>query len=76
LTPAGREKLRQTALANRPWEKSTGPRSAEGKAKVALNGKKNQKGSLSVRELRAELAGTVALCADMASLRRHVLGEN
>ena len=35
LTPEGRERLRQLALKHQPWQFSTGPRSAAGKAKVA-----------------------------------------
>src|SRR5437016_5180968 len=44
LTPAGREKLRRLALEHRPWRFSTGPRTPEGKAKVAANGRKSQRG--------------------------------
>ena len=33
----GRERQRRAALRDRPWEKSTGPRSAEGKDKVSQN---------------------------------------
>src|SRR5580700_5922802 len=54
FTPEGLEKLRQTALQNKPWLKSTGPRTPEGKAKVALNAKVLQKGPRSVREARAD----------------------
>ena len=31
LTPDSRERLRQAAFANRPWQHATGPRTAEGK---------------------------------------------
>lgn len=37
LTPEGRERLRQAARRNRPWEHSTGPRTPEGKARCSLN---------------------------------------
>jgi hypothetical protein len=70
LTPEGRERLRQAALANRPWRFSTGPRTPEGRAKVALNGKAAQQGPLSVRELRAELAKLRALATDMREARQ------
>jgi len=56
LTETGREKLRAAALKYQPWRHSTGPRTVAGKAQAALNGKKRQKGSMSVREVRAELA--------------------
>jgi hypothetical protein len=69
LTPEGREKLRKAALQNRPWRFSTGPRTAAGKAKVALNGKKRQLGPRSVREVRADLAGLRALLRDMQASR-------
>ena len=37
LTDEGRRRLRESALARRPWEHSTGPRTAEGKARMAEN---------------------------------------
>ena len=52
LSPEGREKLRQAAVANRPWEHSTGPRTPEGKARSAANGKVRQKGPFSTREIQ------------------------
>src|SRR5262249_34904384 len=70
LTPEGRERLRQAALANRPWEHATGPRTPEGKARAAANGKARQKGERSVREVRALLGGLRALLAGMAAARR------
>ena len=36
-TPEGLERLRQSAFTNRPWERSTGPRSATGKMRSSLN---------------------------------------
>src|SRR5262245_47228862 len=65
LTPEGRERLRQAALGNMPWLRSTGPKTAAGKAKVALNGKKRQIGPRSVRETRADLAELRALLRQM-----------
>ena len=56
LSDEGRERLRDAALAKRPWEHSTGPRSVEGKAQAVVNGKVRQKGRRSVRELRQDLA--------------------
>jgi hypothetical protein len=63
LSPEGRERLRQAALANRPWASSTGPRTPQGKARSARNGKLLQKGELSDREIRAELAEAAAILA-------------
>lgn len=74
LTPEGRERLRQAALRNQPWRQSTGPRSAEGKAKVALNGKKRSKGGPSVRDLRALMADLVTLATDMRE-SQHLVRE-
>jgi hypothetical protein len=64
-TPAGLERLRGCARRDRPWEHSTGPRTAAGKAKAAANGRARQKGLKSVREIRAEVAGLRDLLADM-----------
>lgn len=69
LTPEGRERLRQSALKNQPWRFSTGPRSAAGKAKVALNGRKRQKGLVSVRQLRAQVADLRKLAEEMRATR-------
>ncbi len=76
LSPEGRERLRQAALANRPWEKSTGPTTPAGKAVVADNGRARQKGPMSVRQQRAATAQVSALLAGMASLRRAAVQSN
>jgi hypothetical protein len=72
LTPQGRERLRQCALAGRPWEHATGPRTPQGKARSARNGKARQRGGHSVREVRALLGGLGGLLHDMAAGRRLV----
>jgi hypothetical protein len=74
LTPEGREKLRQAALRNQPWRHSSGPRTAEGKAKAAKNGTARQVGPVSVRQLRAELAGLRDLARRMSECRQHAAG--
>ena len=61
LSDEGRQKLREAAIVNRPWRFATGPRTPEGKARAAANGKKWQKGEQSVQELRAEVADIQAL---------------
>jgi hypothetical protein len=73
LTPEGRERLRRAAQANKPWQHATGPRTAEGKAKAAANGKQRQFGLLSVRELKADLRKLRAVLKDMAEVRRSVV---
>jgi hypothetical protein len=55
FTAAGLKRLRRAMLKNKPWEHSTGPRTKAGKAKVAANGKKRQRGLVSVRKLKADL---------------------
>jgi hypothetical protein len=69
ITPAGREKLRQTALRNRPWMLSTGPKTAHGRAAVARNGKARQQGATSVREARREARAVRDLIRDLREAR-------
>ena len=76
LTAAGREKLRQTALANKPWLRSTGPRTREGKTKSAANGKLRQKGPISVRSLRKELADVTELIEQMSRIQNLVINND
>jgi hypothetical protein len=70
LTAEGRERLRQSALALRPWLSSTGPRTIAGKARAAAAGRLRRVGELSERQLQAMLAGLGRLATDMAALRR------
>lgn len=70
LTEDGRRRLRENALRHKPWTHSTGPRTAAGKVKAALNGKKRQLGPLSVREIRAELSDLKALTEVMRNARK------
>jgi len=74
LTPGGLERLRAAALAGKPWLHSTGPKSPEGKARSAANGKFNQKNAKSVRERRAERAGFLGLAREMAAVRNGLAG--
>ena len=69
LTPEGRERLRQAAIAKKPWIYSTGPRTQAGKAQSVINGKCRQLGIFSVRELRRELAKYQKLTQEMAGTR-------
>jgi hypothetical protein len=72
LTSGGRQKLREAAHRNRPWDHSTGPRTLAGKTQAARNGKKRQVGPRSVREVRAEIAGVAALIRQMCRGRERV----
>jgi hypothetical protein len=70
LTPAGRERLRQTALRFRPWRFSTGPKTAAGKLAAARNGKKSQRHAVSVSEQRALRKDVERMLAAMAGCRQ------
>jgi hypothetical protein len=72
LTPEGRQRLREAALRNRPWDHATGPRTPAGKAQAAKNGKKRQVGPRSIREIRAELTGEADLIRQMHQGRGRV----
>lgn len=56
LTPDGRARLRAAALRTRPWESSTGPKTANGKARSRLNGWKHGLRSAAAREAESEIA--------------------
>jgi hypothetical protein len=68
-TEEARERVRQAILKHQPWLRSTGPRTREGKARSAANGKVRQKGPRSVREVRAHLAQLSGLIASMEEVR-------
>ncbi len=68
-TDEARNRVRQAILERQPWLKSTGPRTPEGKARVAKNGKLTQKGPRSVREVRVLVADINALIDEMQQSR-------
>lgn len=74
LSDAGRERLREAARKHKPWLHSTGPRTREGKAIAAANGRYNQSGPISIRSLRAELASLRGFTRSMQATRRSILG--
>ena len=61
LSLESRHRIRDAIIKNKPWNRSTGPRTAAGKAKVARNGKLRQKGPRSVREIRADICAIMWL---------------
>jgi hypothetical protein len=65
FTEDGLDRLQQSALANRPWTSSTGPRTAKGKTRSTANNKKQQLGPKSVREIREEVRGLRQLLGAM-----------
>jgi hypothetical protein len=69
ISPEGRERLRAAAMKHRPWKYSTGPRSALGRAQADVNGKRRQKGALSVRERRRQVADVLETVKSMKALR-------
>jgi hypothetical protein len=75
LTAEGREKLRQSALATQPWRYATGPRTPEGKARAAQNGKSRQTEEVSTRTIARELTGLRQLMRGMAAMRRFLRAE-
>ena len=75
LTPEGRRRVRAAALAHQPWRFATGPRTPEGKARSAANGRKRQMGASSVRQLRAEFADVDELINQLSEARATALKQ-
>jgi hypothetical protein len=75
LTAAGREKLRQAALTQKPWLHSTGPRTPEGKAKVGLNAKKRTAGVISAKQMRRELQTIYQSATGLVACRQMLRDE-
>ena len=73
ISPEGRERLRAAAVKNQPWRHSTGPRTARGRAQSIMNGKRRQRGQISVRERRRLVADTVGIAKSMKEVRLAVL---
>ena len=65
LTPEGLQRLSEWANEHQPWVKSTGPRTAVGKARSARYGLLNQSLDQETREARAELADVTSLIQQM-----------
>ncbi len=69
FTADGLQRLREAAMGNKAWLLSTGPKTAAGKAKVALNGRKHMKDEMSAREKRAAVADVDLLVGQLRRLR-------
>ena len=54
-------RMRDAINRNKPWKRSTGPRTPAGKAKVARNEKVRQINPRSIREIRADICGIMCL---------------
>lgn len=72
LSPETLQRWRESALRNKPWEHATGPKTPEGKARVAQNGRYAQEGDLSQREIAARVAEFDALATSLAEMRRRI----
>jgi hypothetical protein len=66
--------LRDAIARHQPWQVSTGPRTAEGRAQSIKNGKRRQLGLCSVREVRSMLKEVKALIRQMRDQRRQLGG--
>ena len=67
--------MRDAAMVHQPWRFATGPRTPEGKARSAANGRKRQSGEYSIRELRAEVAEVRSLIDKLGSARKAALND-
>lgn len=76
LSEAGQAALRETALRHQPWRFATGPKTAAGRARVAMNGKIRQLGPKSRREVRRDLVGVGQLLQELAATRRAAEGNS
>lgn len=76
ITAAGREKLRQAALKNKPWEHATGPRTCLGKTRSAANGQQQKRSEHSRRALRAMAQDAQEIVAQLSRLRKAIMATN
>jgi len=70
-----RQRLRVQCLERRPWTRSTGPRTEEGKYRARVNGYCHQPDPDSRRQIRAGLHDTYGLIAQMQNSRRSIFGQ-
>lgn len=69
LSAATRKRLSELAKANKPWLRATGPKTAEGKARAAKNGRSKQAGPKSIRAVKRELKELQSLLDEMQVAR-------
>lgn len=69
-TPEQRERYRQAALVNKPWLKTTGPKTAAGKAKSAANNRARRCCQLEAQLMREDKAELALLVMSMRLMRQ------
>ncbi len=74
LTPAGLASLRASIRRVTPWERSTGPRTLEGKARSRLNATKHGERSAEAMARRRELTTMFAVLRDFARVGDEIDG--
>jgi hypothetical protein len=67
-TPEARQKQRENAIKSKPWGKSTGPRTPDGKRKVSCNGFKH---GLRSKEMQTLLRTMAAQSRYVRTILRH-----
>ncbi len=73
FTSEGLQRLRDAALRHRPWEHSTGPRTAEGKRRSSQNGRYRQTNALSRREIQREREDVDKCLTELFELRKLIV---
>ena len=69
-----RLRLRQQCLDRKPWLKSTGPRTDEGKYRAKANGYRRRPNPGSSRQIRASLGDVNEMIAQMTQFRKSIFG--
>ncbi len=75
FTPQGLVRLREAAFLTRPWERATGPRTIEGKARSARNWHAKRAAVRAYRDLRQALQELTAPSAAMRLSFEQFLAE-
>ena len=76
ITADGRKRLQASIRMYKPWEQTTGPRTAIGKKQSAQNGCGTRRGDHGGRAMRREMAAVAQLIGRMQDIRRSVLGTD